>query len=100
MAGRCEATVISPEPMTMVYVGICTDSVHAATATAFTHCGALLTVRHPAGAMTVQATRALSLGWSMVGSQKRARLGQSSANAERRPRAFVPMKKPSVGEPE
>src|SRR5215831_14832922 len=57
------------------------------------------TTRRSLGARTVHVTVALSDGWSMLGIQFRARLGQLSPNAVHRPALSVRMMSPSFGSP-
>src|SRR5262245_51107008 len=59
----------------------------------------LATTSQPAGATTVNDAVALSAGWSSAGNQKRARLGQLSANAARWPCTLFRTINPSSGVP-
>src|SRR5580765_5509000 len=57
------------------------------------------TTRRALGARTVHVTVALCDGWSMLGIQFRARLGQLSPNAVHRPALSVRIMSPSFGSP-
>ena len=59
----------------------------------------LLMTSYRSGAVTVNATVALSLGWSTTGSQWRARFGQLSPKKVRSPCWFSAMMSPSAGWP-